>query len=81
MTYDNIKSHKRPGFHFLFKRYIFQKTTGKGCQNVPLPAVLWLRHCCAQPILAANADAIACQMEEYKNSGLVVILNCLVGHI
>ena len=28
MTYDNIKGHKKPGFHPLFKRYIFQKTTG-----------------------------------------------------
>ena len=28
-------------------------------------------------LLAANADAVAYQMEEYKNSGLVVILHCL----
>ena len=25
---DNIKSHKKPGFHPLFRRYIFWKTTG-----------------------------------------------------
>ena len=25
---DNIKSHKKPGFHPLCRRYIFQKTTG-----------------------------------------------------
>ena len=30
MTYDNIKSHKKPGFDTLFKRYIFRKTTGGG---------------------------------------------------
>ena len=23
VTYDNIKSHKKPGFHPLFRRYIF----------------------------------------------------------
>ena len=26
----NIKSHKKPGFHPLFKRYSFRKTTGGG---------------------------------------------------
>ena len=30
MTYDNIKSHKEPGFHPLFRGYTFQKTTGAG---------------------------------------------------
>ena len=28
MTYDNIKSHKKAGFHLLFRTYIFRKTTG-----------------------------------------------------
>ena len=28
-------------------------------------------------LFAANADAVAYQMEEYKNSGFVVILHCL----
>ena len=28
-------------------------------------------------LIAANADAIAYHIEEYKNSGLVVILHCL----
>ena len=33
MPYDNIKSHKKPGFHPLFRRYIFRKTTeGVGCK-------------------------------------------------
>ena len=34
MTYDNIKSHKKPGLHPLSRRYIFGKTTGglKGAQ-------------------------------------------------
>ena len=27
MTYDNIKSHKKPELHPLFRRYIFRKTT------------------------------------------------------
>ena len=27
MTYDNIKSHKKTGFHPLFRRHIFGKTT------------------------------------------------------
>ena len=30
MTYDNINSHKKPGFHPLFERYIFGKTTAGG---------------------------------------------------
>ena len=28
--YDKFKSHKKLGFHPLFRRYIFQKTTGGG---------------------------------------------------
>ena len=34
MTYDNIKSHKKPGLHPLSRRYIFGKTTEgvKGAQ-------------------------------------------------
>ena len=28
VTYDNIKSHEKPGFHPLFRRHIFRKTTG-----------------------------------------------------
>ena len=27
VPYDNFKSHKKPGFHPLFRRYNFQKTT------------------------------------------------------
>ena len=27
VTYNIIKSHKETGFHTLFRRYIFQKTT------------------------------------------------------
>ena len=27
-TYDHIESHKKPGFHPLFIRYIFRKATG-----------------------------------------------------
>ena len=30
----NIKSHKKPGFHPLFKRYSFRKTTGGGGEGV-----------------------------------------------
>ena len=30
MTYDNIKSHKKPRFDPLFRRYIFWKTTEEG---------------------------------------------------
>ena len=38
MPYDNIKSHKKPGFHRLFRRYIFRKTTeGSGGQITSLP--------------------------------------------
>ena len=41
MTYDNIKIHKKAGFHALFRRYIFGKTTGGG-SNWP-PTFLGLR--------------------------------------
>ena len=30
MTYNSIKSHRKRGFHPLFKRYIFQKTARRG---------------------------------------------------
>ena len=30
LTYDNIKSHKKPGFHPFFRGYIFRKTKGAG---------------------------------------------------
>ena len=30
VTFDNIKSHKKPGLHTLSRRYIFGKTTGGG---------------------------------------------------
>ena len=46
MSYDNIKSYKKPGFHPPFRRYISQKTTGVGGQIdslSPSPAVLGLR--------------------------------------
>ena len=42
MTYDNIKSHKKPGFQTLFRRYIFRKTTGRG--QIDPPTILGLRH-------------------------------------
>ena len=29
-TYNNIKSHKKPAFHPLFRRQIFGKTMGAG---------------------------------------------------
>ena len=41
MTYDHIKIHKKAGFHALFRRYIFGKTTGGG-SNWP-PAFLGLK--------------------------------------
>ena len=42
MPYDNFKSHKKPGFHPLFRIYIFWKTTGGGGQ-INSPAVLGLK--------------------------------------
>ena len=29
VTYDNIQSHKKTGFHPLFRRYIFGRATGR----------------------------------------------------
>ena len=38
VTYNNIKSHKKQGFHPLSRRYIFQKTIGGGqIDPPPLP--------------------------------------------
>ena len=31
MTYDNIKSYKKPGFHPLFRRYIFRIINSTKC--------------------------------------------------
>ena len=42
VTHNNIKSHKKPEFYPLFRRYIFQKTTGGGPADLP-PAVLGLK--------------------------------------
>ena len=36
VTYDSIKSHKKPGLQPLSRRYIFGKTTGVGF-NLTLP--------------------------------------------
>ena len=30
MAYDNTKSHKKPGFHPLFRRQTFRKTASRG---------------------------------------------------
>ena len=39
----NIKSHKSPGLHPVFRRYIFQKTTGGGgARQIDPVAVLGL---------------------------------------
>ena len=43
MNYDNVKSHKKPGFYPPFKRYIFRKTTGGRVQIDP-PVVLGLQN-------------------------------------
>ena len=39
VAYDNIKSHKKPGFHPPLQRYIFRKTTG-GSQTKSPPTPL-----------------------------------------
>ena len=33
VAYNKVKSHKRAGFHALFGRYFFGKTTGGGGSN------------------------------------------------
>ena len=37
VTYDNTKSHKKPDFHPLFRRYIFRKTTVVECVKLISP--------------------------------------------
>ena len=43
MNYDNVKSHKKPGFYPLFKKYIFRKTTG-GTGQIDPSVVLGLQN-------------------------------------
>ena len=50
-------------------QFVEKMGLSKECKN--LDAVV------PNELLAANADAVAYQMEEYKNSDLVVILHCL----
>ena len=38
MSYYNIKSHKKPAFHPLFRRYIFRKTAGEQVKLTPPPS-------------------------------------------
>ena len=37
VTYDDIKSHKKAGFHSLIRRQIFEKTTGEVKLTLPPP--------------------------------------------
>ena len=37
MTYDNIKSHKKPGFHPLSRRHILEKPQVMRAKLIPLP--------------------------------------------
>ena len=46
--YDNFKSHKNTGFHPLFRRYNFQKTTGRFKLTPPPTAVLGLTYILAK---------------------------------
>ena len=39
MPYDNIKSHKKSGFHPLFRGYIFRKTTRGAGGQIEQPAM------------------------------------------
>ena len=43
VPYDNIKSHKKPGFPPVFRRYIFRKTTGEGVKWPSPPFLSCLR--------------------------------------
>ena len=43
MTYDNIKSHKKPGFHLSLEDTLSKKPWGEGGQIDP-PAILGLKH-------------------------------------
>ena len=43
MTYDNIKSYKKLGFHSLSRRQIFRKTTGGG--QVAPPSLFRVNNC------------------------------------
>ena len=44
VTYDNIKSHKKQGFHPLFRRNIYRKVTEGVKVTLPAPIFLGLKY-------------------------------------
>ena len=44
VTYDNIKSHKKQGFHPLFRRNIYRKVTEGVKVTLPAPTFLGLKY-------------------------------------
>ena len=65
MPYDNIKNDKKPGFYTLFRKYIFQKTTG-GVKLTP-PAVLRLRHTSEWLVSNQGSNAAPSHKEHVKD--------------
>ena len=47
VTYDNIQSHKKAGFHPLFRRYIFGKTAEVG--QIDTPSCFRVKTLCFMP--------------------------------
>ena len=43
MTYDDIKSHLKPGLHAFSEKHIFGKTTGDWVKLKPRPSFLQLK--------------------------------------
>ena len=92
MTYDNTKSHKRPGFEPLFRRYIFQKTIrkmGGQIDAVPLPvgyfgvnATLFFSHgssnSCGALIGFLRQFDINVLNQMCENRGSILILNVTI---
>ena len=76
MTYDNIKSHKKPGFHPLFRRYIFRKNTEKGVQTeLPPPSHFKVKHSGKWKVIPINNEKmklIVINIRKYKGKTITV---------
>ena len=71
MTYDNIKSHKKTGFHPLFRRYpLFFEKPQQGCQidrpsRFRIKNYIMLDKICISPSMCLENDYIRLVLRDY----------------
>ena len=59
MTYNNVKSHKKAGFHSLSRKHIFGKTIGRG--QIDTPSLLRVKE-----LLIKNTKSLILAQEESR---------------